>query len=257
MADKKLWTEQEVKQVFDLYRRGNDLPSGDFPRPKNGLKPTIHQREPGYMVDWATLEYMRSQVKDKSQELPVDDETLDAFQERITQLREEFKGRSVLSAKVRTGLMEHMEEVVKQGEIANIFYEEARKHDFDADKTMEATRSYYERVWPALERGYSVQDIRRGEHLGESDLNGPEGKVFEPRNEARSSLPGQPRSTKQYAASSGIKRAAAFKASARSSNPFSTSNPDLRQQAMLLEKNPSRARKLIIGANRDPEMFKL
>lgn len=64
-------------QGFDLNRRGNELPSGEFPHCKNGLKGAVIHGDPGYMVDWADLENKQSQVKAKSQERPVDDETLD------------------------------------------------------------------------------------------------------------------------------------------------------------------------------------
>ncbi|MCV0425161.1 MAG: hypothetical protein K5905_06795 [Roseibium sp.] len=39
------------------------------------------------------------------------------------------------------------------------------------------------------------------------------------------------------------------------SNPFSIKNPNLKQQAEMLERNPARARQLIVAARRDPEVF--
>ncbi|MCV0429411.1 MAG: hypothetical protein K5905_28525 [Roseibium sp.] len=38
-------------------------------------------------------------------------------------------------------------------------------------------------------------------------------------------------------------------------NPFDLTNPDLKQQAEMLERNPARARQLIVAARRDPEAF--
>ncbi|CTQ53112.1 hypothetical protein LP7551_01633 [Roseibium album] len=38
-------------------------------------------------------------------------------------------------------------------------------------------------------------------------------------------------------------------------NPFDPENPNLKQQAEMLERNPARARQLIVAARRDPEMF--
>lgn len=40
-------------------------------------------------------------------------------------------------------------------------------------------------------------------------------------------------------------------------NPFSLENPDLKQQSELLEQNPIRARRMILEAGRDPELFGL
>jgi hypothetical protein len=38
-------------------------------------------------------------------------------------------------------------------------------------------------------------------------------------------------------------------------NPFDLTNPNLKQQAEMLEQNPARAKKMIVLAGRDPEMF--
>ncbi|MCV0425160.1 MAG: hypothetical protein K5905_06790 [Roseibium sp.] len=43
----------------------------------------------------------------------------------------------------------------------------------------------------------------------------------------------------------------------KSDNPFNVSNPNLKQQAEMLERNPVRARQLIVAARRDPEAFGL
>jgi len=41
----------------------------------------------------------------------------------------------------------------------------------------------------------------------------------------------------------------------RGANPFDTGAPDLRLQSELLERNPARARQLILSAGRDPGLF--
>ncbi|GAB2183754.1 hypothetical protein LAB1_10630 [Roseibium sp. LAB1] len=38
-------------------------------------------------------------------------------------------------------------------------------------------------------------------------------------------------------------------------NPFDVKRPDLKKQAEMLDRNPAVARKLILAAGRDPELF--
>lgn len=155
----KMLSENEVQQVFDLYRRGNDIPGGDFPHRKNGFKPFIRDGNPGNLVDFSTLEYMRSQHLDRLYDLPVEQAQRDMFCEQIRQLREEFYSKSVLPKSLRNSAYREFEKVIVQGEIADIFYDELQNNGFDGNKAQKSTRSFYERAWPALERGYSINDL--------------------------------------------------------------------------------------------------
>jgi hypothetical protein len=249
-------SDSEVKQIFDLYRRGNDLPRGDFPTLKNGLKPFVKDGNPGFLVDSGTLEYLRSQHLDRLHDLPVEQGKLDGFKEQVRELREEFYDRSALPKSMQNNAFGYFEKVIIQGEIADIFTEELQKNGFDGDKAKEATRSFYERAWPALKRGYSIQDVRKGERSGVDDLNGPEGKVFDLPPIPTSSLPKSNAPDKRQASSS-EKKSVPGSLTERGRNPFNVKSPNLNQQAEMLERNPAQARQLIVAARRDPQLFGL
>jgi hypothetical protein len=40
-------------------------------------------------------------------------------------------------------------------------------------------------------------------------------------------------------------------------NPFDTNSPNLKEQSELLERNPARARQMIMAAGRDPALFRV
>lgn len=252
----KMLSEKEVQQVFNLYRRGNDLPGGDFPTPKNGFKPFLREGNPGNLVDSGALEYMRSQHIDRLYDLPVEQKKIDKFEEQVRQLREEFYNRSVLPKSLQNGAYGHFEKVIVQGEIADVFYKELQKNGFNGDSAKEATRSFYERAWPALERGYSIKDLRNGERSGSDDVNGPEGKVFELRRKQKNS--GQTSNDpKKRLKSTREERSTSGAFVERADNPFSLKKPKLEQQSELLERNPVTAKRMILAAGRDPELFGL
>jgi hypothetical protein len=108
----------------------------------------------------------------------------------------------------------------------------------------------------ALEPGANLEELRKkGEWSGESDLNGPEGKVFDVPIRRKRTLhaPSTPRT--RYARSGG--RTGMDKGAERGRNPFSLKNPDLRRQAEIVEGDPQLARMLIKEAKRRPELFNL
>jgi|GEM_PF-7130702 len=95
-----------------------------------------------------------------------------------------------------------------------------------------------------------------------SDLNGPEGKVFD--------LPGELQTYRQRSNGQGrskLKTMPAMRKDHRrlqsefsrqdAANPFDLNNQKLKQQAEMLERNPLRARQMILAAGRDPELFRV
>jgi hypothetical protein len=110
---------------------------------------------------------------------------------------------------------------------------------------------------PALKPGATLEELRKkGERSGESDLNGPEGKVFEVLKR-RKRTQYAPRGPRTRYARSGAKAAGDGRSPARGGNPFSLNDPDLRRQAEIVEQDPRQARKLILAAKRRPELFNL
>lgn len=276
--------DNEVETVFDLYRRGNNLRKGDFPNKKNGFVPFIREGNPGNLVDEGSLEYMRSQYLNRLYDLPVDSKQIGEFKERINKLRTEFYNRSILPERLKESVFGYFEKVIVQGEIADIFNEELQKNNYDGDIAEQKTRDFYERAWPALERGYSIEDLRKGKYSGEHDLNGPEGKVFDLNREIEqkpfqkspvpreqmvpapfmvpvpSRKPMQPmsRRTPSGSKSPNVGMASSEKTLRRSNqNPFFLEKSDLREQDQLLESNPLLARQMIVAAGRDPRLFGL
>jgi len=260
-------SEAEVKSVFDLYRRGNSLPGGDFPKLKNGNIPMARDGNPGTPVDQGTLEYLRSQHIDRLYDLPVGKEQRSDFQERINKLRTEFHNHSVLPEKLREGLFGYYEKVIVQGELADIFYEELKKNNYNGEVAEEKTRRFYKRAWPAFKRGYSVNDLKKGIEDGAKDLNGPEGAVFEvPKPRATGSraipkkksgdvsVPGDEEAGPETGLDLHVNRTPI---PAVEPNPFSLKKPKLKRQAELLERSPLLAKQLIVSAGRDPRMFGL
>jgi hypothetical protein len=108
----------------------------------------------------------------------------------------------------------------------------------------------------ALKPGASLEELgKKGEWSGESDLNGPEGKVFEVLKRRKRTQYAPSVSSRRYVRS-GVD-AGKGRGAEHGGNPFSLKNPDLRRQAEIVEGDPQLARMLIKEAKRRPELFNL
>lgn len=135
----------------------------------------------------------------------------------------------------------------------NADVEELRKHGGSGDAAKGQFPGKSDR--PSPERIDPKKGPGKGERSGESDLNGPEGKVFDVPN-GRKRTQHVPRSPGPRQARSGGK-SGTRKGVERGGNPFDLKSPDLHRQAEIVEGDPQRARMLIRQAKRRPELFNL